>query len=348
MIVNGFAVLDAFLSLVRLGMSLLVVGLGAAALYSGSRGDGAADAREVRENRTYRLLTLAGTLLLLNIISWPVLYLVLQSYVPEWPDVMCIYGVTRIGTGSVGPSRFLPPLLDTLQAAKPLLIFLSGAWFALYAVNRRTATASLTGRVVALVMLSGVLAVGDAACEVAYLAIPKKEDVGPTGCCTEAFDAAEADVRFLPEGLRSERAARWLTCLSYATNAVMAAGCWLLSRRRSQPASLLALTTLLAGALVCLAAGAVFLVEVAAPRLLHLPYHHCPYDLIPRAPESIVAAALFVLACFSVGWAWIVRLAGNEAEARPYQVETVRRLLALACTGFVGSTLMFTVELALA
>ena len=56
----------------------------------------------------------------LGLASWPLLYLLLQSYVPEWPDVMCIYGVTRVGAGSVGASRFLPGLVTALQVLKPL------------------------------------------------------------------------------------------------------------------------------------------------------------------------------------------------------------------------------------
>src|SRR3712207_8430081 len=42
-----------------------------------------------------------------------------------------------------------------------------------------------------------------------------------------------------------------------------------------------------------------FLVEEAAPALLGLPYHHCPYDLIPQAPEAVVAVGLFLAGCFS-------------------------------------------------
>src|SRR3954447_3858665 len=130
---------------------------------------------------------MAGLLLAVNVLSWPVLYLLLQSYVPEWPGVMCIYGVTRVGAGSLGPSRFLPALVTTLQAMKPALIFLSGAWFVLHLVNRRTRTAPLTGRVLLLVVLLGLVAAGDAGVELAYLAIPKKEVFLSAGCCTEAF-----------------------------------------------------------------------------------------------------------------------------------------------------------------
>src|SRR5262249_49616077 len=131
----------------------------------------------------------------LNLLSWPLFYLLLQSYVPEWEGVMCIYGVTRIGAGSVGPARFLPPLVTALQAVKPALVFLSGAWFVLYLINRGTRTAPLTGRVHLLVLAAGLLGVADAAAEGAYLVIPKKEVFLSTGCCTAA---PEESSRFLP------------------------------------------------------------------------------------------------------------------------------------------------------
>src|SRR5205823_3152370 len=103
--------------------------------------------------------------------------------VPEWPGVMCIYGVTRVGAGSAGISRFLPGLIATLQALKPLLVFGSGAWFVLYLLNRRTRTGPLLGRVFLALVACGVLTVADAGVELAYLFIPKKEEVLATGCC---------------------------------------------------------------------------------------------------------------------------------------------------------------------
>ena len=134
----------------------------------------------------------------LNVLAWPIFYLLLQSYVTEWPGVMCIYGVTRVGAGSLGSSRFLPPLLDTLQVTKPLLVFLSGAWFALHLVDRRTRTAPLTGRVLLLLLAASLLACADAAAELAYLSIPKKEEFLSSGCCTAAF-AEYGPTRFVPK-----------------------------------------------------------------------------------------------------------------------------------------------------
>src|SRR5689334_1488425 len=111
MILNANAVLDAFVGLLRLGLGLLVLALGIAAWRTWRGRADVPEERKALEDRCYLLFLMGGFLLCLNVAAWPIFYLLLQSYVPEWPGVMCIYGVTRIGSGSLGASRFLPPLV---------------------------------------------------------------------------------------------------------------------------------------------------------------------------------------------------------------------------------------------
>jgi hypothetical protein len=117
---------------------------------------------------------------------------------------------------------------------------------------------------------------------------------------------------------------------------------WLVRRRLPAPA----LAPLLLAAGLSVAVNGLFLVEVAAPRLIHRPYHHCPYDLVPRAPEGLVAVALFVLGLFAVGWACVAGWLGRGAEARPFVPVVVGRLLQLAFLGYLWSLVMLSVELA--
>ena len=140
----------------------------------------------------------------------------------------------------------------------------------------------------------------------------------------------------------------WLYAAYYGVNVsmVLALGCASrYVRRRLSSAWLL---VLLLFAVLSLGINGVFLVEVAAPRLLRLPYHHCPYDLVPRAPESLVAVALFLVGSFSVGWACVAAWLGNHPEARPFLSGMVGRLLYLGCIGYLGSVMMMSTELALA
>lgn len=262
---------------------------------------------------------------------------------------MCVYGVTRIGTGSLGASRFLPPLLEALQLTKPGLVFLSGAWGALYLLNRQTFTAPLTGRVLSVLLLvTALLGTGDAAAELAYLAIPKKEDLLDRGCCTVPFDSASdaSALQPAPALLGAGQEHRlWFHYYAINIGMILALGGAALLGRRLRP---IWLVPLLLYSVLSVAVSAVFLVEVAAPRLLRLPYHHCPYDLIPKAPESLVAIALYLFGAFAVGWAGVVAWLGVGPEARPLVPGMVQRFLRLALLGYLGSLVMTSVELALA
>jgi hypothetical protein len=347
MILNAYTVLDGFATLLRLLLGLLVVGLGVPAWWRW-RGALPSERRSFLEDRSYLLFLAAVVLLTVNVLSWPLLYLLLQSYVTEWPGVMCIYGVTRVGAGSLGPSRFLPGLLTALQATKPALVFLSGAWFVLYLLNRRTVTAPLTRRVLLAVVLVGALAVADAVAEGAYLVIPKKEETLSSGCCTLVLDAAPPDVGSFGGALQAETLGPLVSRAYYVVNVGMLLA---LTGYLCLPGSLRtgrALLPLAVGALVSWPVNLAFLAQVAAPALLHLPNHHCPYDLIPAVPESVVAAALFAAGSFAVGWACLAHWLGSCAETRPFLRPEVGRLLFLGLVGYAGSVAMLSFELALA
>jgi hypothetical protein len=346
MILNSYAVLVVFVALLRLLVGLLVLGLGAFAWRAGGRVV-TPEGRSAQEDRGYLVLLLGVLLLVLNLASWPLLYLLLQSYVPEWPGVMCIYGVTQVGVGSLGPSRYLPDLLRLLQLTKPALVFAGGAWFVLYWLNRRTPTAPLRNRLFAVLLPLGLLAAADAVAELTYIAIPKKEEFVTGGCCTCAFDEA-ALARFLPVELIGDTGRPWLYCLYYGGNLGLIAALFAVTRRRHVAPGPLLLAGLLLGGLVVLAATGLFVYDVAAPTLLHLPYHHCPYDLIPQAPEAVVAVALFLGGSFCLGWACVARWFGRRPETEAFLPDAVRGLLRLSLGGYAASLLMLSLELALA
>jgi hypothetical protein len=370
MIVNAYAILDAFLCLLRLGVGLLVLWIGFGVWWSWMRATPSSEQRknlddtgdlprpsgfmltpspEQRKNledRCYLLFLLASFEMVLSVLSWPVFYLLLQSYVPEWPGLMCIYGVTQVGKASIDMSRFLPTLVSTLQTTKPALVFMSGAWFVLYLVNRSTRTAPLTIRVLTLVLAAGLLGVADAAAETAYLVIPKQESFNPDPCCSLVNAESSSNDRFSPVALVEESNISWLDAAYYGVNLGMLLALAVTQvRRRFSRIRLLLLCGL---AVLSLAVNAVFLTEVAAPQLLHLPFHHCPYDLVSGAPESLLAVALFLAGCFAVGWACVVSLMGRRPEAEMYLPDMIGRLLHLAFLGYLGSLVMTSVELALA
>ncbi len=79
MILNAYAVLDAFLSLLRGMIGLLVLWIGISTWSTWLRRAPGPEGRKELEDRGYLLFLLAGLLLALNVLSWPVFYLLLQS-----------------------------------------------------------------------------------------------------------------------------------------------------------------------------------------------------------------------------------------------------------------------------
>ncbi len=344
MIVNPYAILDALVALLRLPLGVALVALGSAAWLRTRRTTMPED-RTALEDRCYLLLTLAVVVQWLNVISWPLFYLLLQSYVAEWSGVMCIYGVTQIGSGSDGPSRFLPPLLVGLQVFKPALVFGSGAWFALYQLNRQSRTGPLLGRVMLLLLALGLLAVVDAATELTYLVIPKKEVFPWSGCCTEALATARRLSGPAP-WFGPDRPALLIGAYAgiQAFLGVLLACQWRWPTRGRSV--LLAATALLAG--LALPVSYWFLADIAAPRILNLPEHACAYDLLPRAPWAVAAVALHFLGCCAVGWAILVYWLGNHAEVAAFVPGISQRWLRLALVSYLLSVVAIGVALLLA
>jgi hypothetical protein len=108
------------------------------------------------------------------------------------------------------------------------------------------------------------------------------------------------------------------------------------------------LAPMLLGGLAAALLSAAFVIDIAAPVLLNLPYHHCVYDLITQVPESAVAIGLGLLGLFGVGWACVAAWCGRNRETLPYLHETLRNLLFMSLLGYAGYLGMISLELALA
>src|SRR5207248_823731 len=115
-------------------------------------------------------------------------------------------------------------------------------------------------------------------------------------CCAEAFDETSSS-RFAPAALSEEKYRPWVYAAYYGINGAMVLALMAARWARGLRNSWLALLAL--GAALAVPVAAVFLIDIAAPILLHLPYHHCPYDLVPQVPEAIVAVALFLCGTFA-------------------------------------------------
>lgn len=344
MILNGYTILGLFLCLIRLllGVFLFVSALGLWRLRSSRN---RSDSGEQDDARFYLATIVASVVFILNITSWPILYAVLQSYVHEWPSVMCIYGVMKIGADSQSASRFLPSLWTWLQVLRPLLVFVSGSVFILYVINRRTQTGAIRRRVLAGLILMGALTSADAACECAALVIPKKNVHVEAGCCTTSSGDSGTVGILAPQYRLTASHRTGLAIAYYGSNIAMIAWLffWLRKKNSKLSRGQWGMTMILWGATIPI--SGLFLAKVAAPGILGLPFHSCPYDLINVAPESIVGVGLFFFGCFSTGWGFVAFTAGNTGETRGFLSGLVGRQLFFGFFGYAASLLHVAMQL---
>lgn len=344
MILNAYTVLVLLMNAIRLPAALCAIVLAGGALWRLAP-NLSSERRQSIEDRNYLLVLLIVLLVCLNVASWPLLYSLLQSYVPEWSGVMCIFGVTKIGTGSRGIASYLPGILAAVQWLKPMLLFSCGVWFVMYWVNRQSQTAHLMRRVLAAALFVAVLSLVDSGLETAYAAIPKRSDIPHIGCCTTGN--AFLHGQYVPSGLLADGDRAWLSEAYYAINGLLIVGLAGQLTMFRLKARGVCLATMLAGTVLALPVGFLFLVEIAAPTILHLPLHRCAYDLIPVAPESLIGIALFMLGSFAVGWAcvaaWLTRGTGSTAS----HSALVDKTLFVALFGYTSSLLIFALEMML-
>lgn len=343
MILNGVTVLASFAAVLRVAAAGILLAIGLRAWREWRRAGGVG-----LDPRYHLLAALSMTLLALALVSWPLFYLVLQSYVPRFPGVMCMEGVTRIGERSIGPAAWLPRLAAGLQISKPALLFLTGAWLVLHFANRRDRTGAFTGRVLAAMLVAGMVATLDGVAEASYLLIPKQERRLARGCCTQEADpAADSGAGEIPSAPPSEprETHPGLTIAFFAAGSVALAALEGAARSKGTTHARW-LGVALAGTIPGLMVAVPFLRNVASPAFLRLPYHHCAYCLLASAPESLFGAALYVGGAFGTGWACVAAWLGNSRGSAVPPPPSAR-LSRFAQLGYGGALLMAGTRLVL-
>jgi hypothetical protein len=88
-------------------------------------------------------------------------------------------------------------------------------------------------------------------------------------------------------------------------------------------------------------------IEVFAPRMMHLPFHHCLYCLWQYVPDSIIMYLLFILGTFSVGWAFTTDLFGKIGEASDLLPNYLRKIYWFAFFFLSASLILLIIHLLL-
>jgi hypothetical protein len=86
-------------------------------------------------------------------------------------------------------------------------------------------------------------------------------------------------------------------------------------------------------------------IEVHAPKIMGLPFHHCLYCLWQYVPDSVLMYLFFVLGTFAVGWAFLLDLMGRTGETKDLLYRHIRVLYGFSIFCFTASMVMNTVHL---
>jgi hypothetical protein len=254
----------------------------------------------------------------------------LQSFIPDVPGAMCIFGTTQVR----------PVLIRSLEVLKPILFFLIGAWFILYGIDRTARTYSLTNRKFlffwVLCVLAGLDAVGDL-----VLAITYAPPGIPVTCCTVIGDIQFPVARIKTPPILGTRGGELGTVLYHGIHllsvgivaALLMTRRWKASGKGHRGALWLSLLLAISGVVITCVA----MIDRIGPTLMKLPHHHCPYCLLQYVPVSIAFLGLELLATYSLGWAFIAGTLGRTEETRAISSERVQKLWKLACFCLLAS-----------
>lgn len=354
MILNAYTVISLFVAVLT-GVITLTVSVLTIRIFK-RQGKPSIEERTWIEERSYLLLLMATVVLSVRLLSLPLFYITLQSYVPYIRGAMCIFGVTQVQ----------PLFSGIIQVYKFLVFFLIGGWLLLHRLDTASETAPLARRKLIIILVVSLLVAIEGVMDIAYFTnFNVSIDVG---CCTTVFDLPDRGTAMIPASLLGEGYMRYVLPLYYISNITLILVLGLSYRRfslngRRDKGDSAGITKgidvqwpgttgiiLISGLILSLINSVVTVIaffEVIAPEIMGIPYHHCIYCMWQYSPHSILITALFVAGTFSPVWALILYLLGRHRETDKPLRRYVTSLYLLAILTLGSSLLMITANLLL-
>jgi len=291
-----------------------------------------------QEERMYLAFWMGVVLLAVRFLAWPLFYLVLHSFISEIEGAMCIFGTRNM----------LPVLTRSLEVLKPLLFFIGLVWLVLFRLER-FATLPKKGMragsfILAMLLLCSLTALVDSVAS-AVLWMRSSSELA-VSCCTTVTDIPSRFTIWMPVSLFGPTYEQPLWYLFFIVNGLSSALLVLAYRavdRMQSPLALFSLVGLVS--LVNCILTVIAYIEVIAPRLMRLPFHHCLYCMVQNVIDAPVFVALFIVGtCTAVAvfpvWFFARSWAGMDAL-----ISVVRALLMTGFLCLTGSVLMIAIHL---
>jgi hypothetical protein len=283
------------------------------------------------EDRSYLVILIMVIVLLIRLINWPLFYGTLQSFIHDIEGAMCIFGVTQV---KVSLTRFL-------EFLKPITFFLIGRWLILHILNRATKTSPLIKRELLLLSVISLFVLIDSMGDILLMIGIASESL--VSCCTTVTDILNRPTRTTPESILGPEYAQSLQVLFFITHLALMGFIGVSLKFRIFRRLILGLLSLFAilNAFVFLLSQ----IEVFAPRMMHLPFHHCLYCLWQYVPDSIAMYLFFILGTFSVGWGFTTELFGKHGETADLLPIYLRKIYWFAFSFLAASLMMLLIHL---
>lgn len=330
MILNALSITMIFIGALSAFLAIWG-GISSLILYRKWKGPTAPEEKTSLEDRSYLILLIMVIVLVVRLINWPLFYVTLQSFISDIEGAMCIFGVTQVK----------PSLTRFSEILKPITFFFIGGWLILHVLDRATKTSPLMRRKLFLLSIIGLLVLIDSMGDIFLVIGIAPESL--VSCCTTVTDISSRPTRTAPESILGPQYARFLQSIFLITHLSLIGFVGLILRSKKPRRAILGVLCLFS-----IVNAVLFLlsqIEVFAPRMMHLPFHHCLYCLWQYVPDSIVMYLLFILGTFSVGWGFTTELFGRQGEAADLLPGYLRKIYWFAFFFLSASLMMLLIHL---
>jgi hypothetical protein len=336
MILNVFSITEIFIGIISF---ILMAWGGSLAIILAIRWRNASTVEERSdvEKKSHLVLLVALVVLGIRLFNWPLFYATLQSFVPDIDGAMCIFGVTQVKRILTGISELI----------KPVSFFLIGGWLLIHSLDQKTQTSSLMGTKLFFLSITAVVVVAESLLDVVLMFQIRPGTL--VSCCTTVTDILERPTRLIPQSTLGPAYESILRYGYYTGNIILMALLGICMRRIT-PASTPRWRRPALGLLFICAVGNAGLfvltqIEVHAPRIMGLPFHHCLYCLWQYVPDTILMYILFILGTAGIGWAFLLDMVGRTDETRDALPQSLRRLCGFSIFCLGTSMVMNTIHL---
>jgi hypothetical protein len=337
-IINVFSISQIFVGILS-AVLMIWGGIFSLILYRKEKNATSLEEKNRIENQSYLLFLIAMVVLIIRLLNWPFFYATLHSFIDDIEGAMCIFGVTQVK----------PHLTNFQEILKPVVFFLIGAWLLIHTLDLATKTSPIMGRKLLFLFLLSIFVIADSIGDLILIMTIKPGFL--VSCCTTVTDISTRPTRTTPESLLGPAYAQVFEVLYFIFNFILLGLVSLmLWRKRSNSISRWKRVPLFLIFVFAIVNGFMFIlaqIEVLAPKIMGLPYHHCLYCLWQYVPDSIIMFILFIVGTFAVGWGFTTLAIGRKGEAELILPRYLKGIYLFAFFSLLASLMIVIIHLLL-